>query len=219
MHTHSFHHVHVLDRGLAAIEQHVLVKVMLVMLLILVVGYVLSIQTDRVGMSQFSDVSEGKIRLSRFADPQYAHEVAAREQMMRTTLDTLRRNLQADRAYIAVYGSMSDGIWIENQVINIVEVTKPGIALTLQGLQGLGRSSWLQMEDNTRGASWLFAENLARVYGMELYDEQGTPIGYLGIEKTQEHGFAKQDIQRLRKTAEAVITALVKPLEQVKDSR
>lgn len=217
MHAHSLHHLHIFERSLATIEQHMFVKVILVLLLILGIGYVLSGQTDRVGLSQCSDVSEGKIRLSRFADPQYAHEIAAREQMMRIALEGVQRDLQADRAYIAIYG-VTEEFSVEYRVISVLEVAKTGVAPSIQRLQGIGRSSWLLMEENTRGASWLFAENLANVSGMELYDEQGTPVGYLGIENTQEHVFAEQEIQRLRETVEAVITALVKPLEQGKDS-
>lgn len=62
-------------------------------------------------------------------------------------------------------------------------------------------------------------QNLSKTFGLELYDKHGTPIGYLGIEKTQEYALIEQDIQRLRETAEAVLAAIVKPLEQVKDSR
>ena len=203
MHTHSFHHLHdlhVFERSRTVIQRHTIIILMLAMVIMLVGTYALSIRSGHEGLFRFTEVSAAKIRLSRFADPQYAHEVAAREQMMRTALDTLRRDLQADRAYIAVYGVTED-LWVEYRVISILEVTKTGVTPSIQRLQGIGRSSWLQMENNAYRASWLFGENLPKTFGMELYDEQGMPIGYLGIENTQENVFAEQDIQRLRETA------------------
>ncbi|GAK58607.1 hypothetical protein U27_05581 [Candidatus Vecturithrix granuli] len=128
----------------------------------------------------------------------------------------LRSDLRAERAYIAVYG-VTEEFSVEYRVINVLEATKTGVVLSLQHLHGIGRSSWLQMENNIRGTSSLFADNLTKAYGMELYDEQGMPIGYLGIEKTQENVFAEQDIQLLRETAEVVSAAIVKPLKQFKE--
>lgn len=221
MHMHSFQHfhdLHVFERSVATIEQHATMTLVLALVIILGGGYALNNHSIRMELLQSSDASEAGIRLSRFADPQYAHESAAREQIMRTALEGLRNDLQADRAYIAVYGGMSDGIWIEYQVMNIIEVTKSGIAPSLQRLQGLGRSNWLQMEDNASRASWPFGQNLPKTYGMELYDEQGTPVGYLGIEKIQANAFAEQDLQVFRRTAEVLAGTLAKPLEQAKDS-
>ena len=117
-----------------------------------------------------------------------------------------------------MYGGVSDDIWLECRVISILEVTKADIAPTFLRLQGLTRSHWLQMEDNTYRVSSLLGQNLPKTFGMELYDEQGTPVGYLGIEKTQEYALIAQDIQRLRETAETVLAAIVKPLEQGKES-
>ena len=220
MYVHSFYHVHVVhvfERGRKAIEQHALMTLVLTLAIMLGIGYTLNSQSSRVELFQFSDASEAGIRLSRFANPQYAHEVAAREQVMMAALTGLLSDLQADRAYLAVYGLIED-FWVEYQVISVLEVTKTGVAPDIQRLQGIGRSSWLQMEDNAYRANWFSTENVARVYGLELYDEQGVPVGYLGMEKTQETWFAEQDIQRVREIAEMVSTAIVKPLEQVKGS-
>ena len=50
---------------------------------------------------------------------------------------------------------------------------------------------------------------------MELYDEQRTPISYLGIEKQQQRVLVlAQDIRALRDTAKTVVRELVQPLEQ-----
>ncbi|GAK58360.1 hypothetical protein U27_05334 [Candidatus Vecturithrix granuli] len=214
MHVHSFQHLHIVERSRMTIEQHALVTLVLALGIILGVGHALSLQSDDARTFPFTEVSEAGIRLSRFADQQYAHETAAREQAMIATLDALRRDLQADRAYIAVYGVTED-VWVEYQVIHILEATKTGVTPDLQRLHGIGRSSWLQMEENTYRAGWLSTENLPKIYGMELDDEHGMPVGYLGIENTQEDGFIEQDIQLLREAARSIEAALLRPLEYV----
>lgn len=213
MYTHSFHHVHdlqIFERSRKVMEQHAIIMLILAIVIMLGGAYALSIRSGSVRMFHFSEVSEVGIRLSRFADPQYAHEVAAREQTMNAALDSLQRNLQADRAYIAIYGVIEE-FSVEYQVISVLEATKTDIAPSLQSLQGIGRLNWLQIEDNAYRVNWLSSENAARIYGMELYDEQGTPIGYLGIENMQAHGFAEQNIQRLRETAHSIEAVMLQP--------
>lgn len=212
MHAHSLQHLHIFERSRMAIEQHALVTLILTIGIILGLGHALRLQSDDASMFPSTEGIEAGIRLSRFADPQYAHEIAAREQTMSTALEALQRDLQADRAYIAVYGITEDA-WAECRVIRILEAAKTGVTPNLQRLQGVWRSTWLQMEDNAYRAGWLFVQNVPKTFGMELYDEHGTPVGYLGIEKTQKHVFAEQDIQLLRETARSVEVALLHPLE------
>ncbi|GAK55922.1 hypothetical protein U27_02883 [Candidatus Vecturithrix granuli] len=176
MHVHSFQHVHdlhIFERSRMAIEHHAIATLILTIIIILGVGHALSLQSSRVGVFQFSGAPEAGIRLSRFADPQYAHETAARERAMRAALRGLRSDLQTVRTYVVVYSDLAatNAIWKEQQIIRIFEVTKTGVAPTLQHWEGLSRLHWLQAEDYTRGASWLFEDQLPKTYGMELYDE------------------------------------------------
>lgn len=208
MYAHSLHHgglFHRIEQYLTTLDQQTIAAATLIMALLFGLGYVFSLPPESVEMSQTNDVP-----VSRFVDPQYAHEVAMREQAVVTELEMLRDSLQAERAYLAVYSDLSgaDGIEMEQQVSRILEVTKAGAAPTMQQFQGLSRVNWLQAEDNAHWRNWF----LPQAYGFELYNARKTPIGYIGLEKIQENLLDVRGFELLEQARETIAAALDAPL-------
>lgn len=229
---HHFHDFHPFDRIFTLLDHHAIMTVILLVTAFIIVGLILSSQPGRIRTSQFSETSDISLPaaetlqpLTRLDDPQYAHEYAVREQTLTTHLTALRDRIQADRAYVAVYKNAvsfsairfavsSERHLVEQEVFKTFEVTKGGMVPEITEFQDVSRDIWLQVVQDASVASAFFSQPITS-YGFELYNEARIPIGYIGIEKTQQGEFGEPEIHILRETARSIATTLLQPLEHV----
>jgi hypothetical protein len=167
-----------------------------------------------------SVTSAGIVRpLTRIDDPRYMHEYDIRAHYINTHLDRLRKGTQADRAYVVCYGyglSQFGGI-MELKISTIFEVGLEGPTHQLRKYQDLSRKNWLRINRDGSTARGFLPGPSPHGYGMELYNEQGWVIGYLGIEYQQEE-LSLQGINMplLRQTAASMRVSLLQPLAHLR---
>ena len=222
MHAPSLHHKwHWLDLSATFIEHHHKIAAAL---LILILFGMLSAAANRFAMLKAFDagretemsriVAETVTPLTRLTNPAFALEYPQWAAYIMTHLDTLRETIQIDRAYVAVYeyARSYNFSGIEPQVFVMLESRPAHIAPQFENFQGISRENWLQTQfDGQAMNSLLF--NASQSYGTELYNEQGKPIGYLGIERAEgETFFRDMDISQFQRTAELIEQALLQPL-------
>jgi hypothetical protein len=144
-------------------------------------------------------------------DPQYAHEYDTRVQYIEKHLEMLRNETQADKAYIVSYGY--DSSMREMRISSTFEAGQEGIFSQMRDFQGFSRRNWLRIKRDEQATSGLFLV-LPQSYGVELYDEQGKPIGYLGIDYLQEKSSSwGNEMKLLRQTATSIKIGLLQPIE------
>lgn len=222
MHAPSLHHKsHWLDLSATFIEHHH--KIAAALLALILFG-MLSAAANRFAMLKAFDagretemsriVAETVTPLTRLTNPAFVQEYPQRTAYIMTRLDTLREMLQLDRAYLAVYeyARSYNLSGIEPQVFVMLESRPADIAPQFENFQGISRENWLQIQfDGQAMYSLMF--NAVQIYGAELYNEQGKPIGYLGIERAQgETFFRDMDISQFQQAAAQVEQALLLPL-------
>lgn len=232
MHAPSLHNFHPIHWSFILIDHHAKMTIILLVIAFITVGLILSSQPDRIRTSPFSetaDISMPAVEtlrpLTYLDDPQYADEYVIREQTLTAHLAALRDRIQADRVYLALYRNVgsfsaskfavsSERFLMEQEVFKTFEITKGGIAQEIKEFQDVSRDIWLQVVQDTSVASYFFSQPI-RSYGFELYNGARIPIGYIGIEKTQQDEFREPEIHILRETARAIEITLLQPLEPV----
>ena len=222
MHAPSLHHKwQWLDLSATFIEHHHKIAAAL---LILIVFGMLSAAASRFEMlrafeagreTEMSRVAAETVKpLTRLTNPAFAQEYPQRASYIMTHLDQLREASQIDRAYVAVYEYARSYHFsgIEPQVFVMFESRPAQIAPRFENFQGISRENWLQMQFDGQAMNSLMF-NAIQCFGTELYNEQGKPIGYLGIERAQgETFFRDREISQFQQTATLVEQALLLPL-------
>jgi len=221
MHTASLHHKwHWLDVSETFIEHHH--KIAAALLLLILIG-MLTTAANRfeifkgfeVGReTEMSRIVAEHIKpLTLLTHSSYASEYSQRAAHIMNNLNGLRVAGQIDRAYLAVYeyASSKNVSGLESQIFVIFEARGAGIAPRFDDYQGMSREHWLQvqLENQTMVGMYFGAP---QNYGRELYNEHGTPIGYVGIERMNgERVFQDIEISQFQQTAELIEQALLIP--------
>lgn len=156
--------------------------------------------------------------LTHIDDPRYAHEYDRRAQYITTQLELLKANTQSDKAYLVSYGYGSGRIGgiLELKIARSFEVGQEGRAHRISDFQDLSRRNWLHINRDSSSTGGFLPGPVPRSYGMELYNEHGGAIGYIGIEYWQEDpALQGNDMLLLRRTASLMKIALLQSLEHL----
>ena len=223
MYAPSLHHKwHMLDLSATFIEHHQKVAAALLIVMILGALFSLASRLEVLRAFEFSRdsemsrlVAETAGSLTRLTDPANALESAPRTAYIMASLDSLRKAGQIDRAYVAVYeyAPSRNLIGLESQVFAMFESHSTQIAPQFENFQRISRENWIKTQLETQAMSSLFLET-PQSYGIELYNKQGMPIGYLGIERMQGRDFFRNiEYSQLQQTARQIEQALLQPLD------
>lgn len=225
MYAPSLHHKwHALDVGATFIEHHH--KIAVALLILILIG-MLSTLANWLGMRSGFEVgretemsrivAEDVKPLTLLTDSAHASEYPQRAAHITSNLNRLRVAGQVDRAYLAVYeyAPAENLSGIESHVFAVFEAKGEGVAPRFDNYQGMPREHWLQvqLENQTMGGMYLGAP---QNYGKELYNEGGTPIGYIGMERMDgERFFQDIDISQFQQTATQIKQELLLPLNML----
>lgn len=175
--------------------------------------------TSQLIASPVPEGSSGITRpLTRVDDPRYAHEYDRRTQHITTQLEQLKANTQADKAYVVSYGYGSGRIGgiLELKIARIFEVGQEGLPHRISDFQDLSRKNWLHINRDGSSTGGFLPGPAPRSYGMELYNEHGGAIGYIGIEYWQEDPVLRgNEMPLLRRTASLMKIALLQSLKHL----
>ncbi|GAK53494.1 hypothetical protein U14_04759 [Candidatus Moduliflexus flocculans] len=225
MYTPSLHRRwHWLDVSEAFIEHHR--KIAAALLILIVIG-MLSTAADRFEMfrgltvgreTEMSQIVAESVKpLTFLTDSAHASEYSQRVAHIMNHLNGLRAAGQIDRAYLAVYeyAPAENLSGLESHIFAVFEVKGEGIAPRFDNYQGMPREHWLQvqLENQTmNGMYW----GAPQSYGKELYNERGTPIGYVGMERMDgERFFHDIEISQFQRTAAQIEQELLLPLNRL----
>ena len=225
MHAPSLHHRwHWLDVSEVFIEHHHKITAAL---LILILFGMISTVANRLEMLRVFQagretdmsriVAEHVKPLTLLADSAHAREYSQRVAHIMNNLDGLRAAGQIDRAYLAVYeyAPAENLSGLESHIFVVFEAKGEGIAPRFDNYQGMPREHWLQvqLENQTMSGMYLGAP---QNYGKELYNERGTPIGYVGMERMDgERFFQDIEISQFQRTAAQIEQELLLPLNML----
>jgi hypothetical protein len=215
----SLRKLHVLSKSINLIEHHTLITILIGIATLWVVSALLA-PSDRQMFTQHAPTRAVSAQafdierpLTRLDDPQYAHEYATRAQYLNTHLERLRNTTGADRAYVVSYGYGFSrfGNTREQKISSIFEIGQERFVSQLR-YQDLSRENWLHLKRDQH-TSGLFPVIL-RNYGMELFDEHGEAIGYIGLEYLQGNSSLEgNEMKLLQQAAVSIKAALLQPIE------
>jgi len=200
---------HVFTQGINFIEYHKVLITILVVIAVIALGAVWHPSGER-------QILTSDEPLTRLDDPQYAKEYEARAQLIKAQLEKLRSDVQADRAYVVAYKYSSALLanTMELKISKTFEVGLTGSTPQLRDFQDFPRMKWLYLKREELSIGGFVPIRFPRCLGMELYDAQGTPIGYLGIDYLQETSSLRGDERELLQQTAALIEAgLMQPIE------
>ena len=221
MYASSLHKWHAFDQGIAFVKHHQkLAETLLILafigLVYSITAHIESLYVPELGReTEISRIIAGNVEpLTRLADPAYAQEYALRETYITSVLEKLLETSQVERAYAVVYeyGEPTVMRGIESRVAEAFEVTQPHIAPRFNNFQGMSRRNWLQVQQDERVLSML-SYNFFQSYGLELWNERGVAIGYIGFgRKRDDAPFQDWEVAQLREAAKAVERGLLQSL-------
>jgi hypothetical protein len=183
-------------------------------------GYLLNIPVERQSTADLRSSSELVQSLTRFDDSVYTHEYDARSQYITASLERLRDVTRSDRTYLVVYNydpSQPD-ILGKIRISSTFEVGQEGFSYQISDFQNFPRQEWLQMKHGERPLQWFGSLLLPRTYGLELTNDQGIAIGYLGIEYRREQSkpLDNSTWNFLKEAATSIKTGFLGPVEDLK---
>lgn len=221
MHVLSLHKLPVFSQIIHGIEHHKLATILGVIAVLCLV-YVLNIPVVHQRFIQHSSAdstsSVGIVQpLTLVDDPQYAHEYDIRAQYINEHLEGLKNDTRADRVYLVTYNDGPSQFGYTIHLSHTFEISQEGLNVPISTYQDLSRQRWLYLKRYEYTYGGLAPDILLQGYGIELYDANRTPIGYIGIEYIDAKPFPQgNEIKRLRQTAAAIKTGLLRPLEHLK---
>lgn len=217
MNTRSLHKLHVFSQLVHKIEHHKLAAIVGSFAVLWLI-YTFTIDSQWFMQDSLPSTVSNK-PLTLLDDPQYAHERDIRSQHIQHYLNQLKRDTGADRTYMFSYHYESGriGEMMELKVASIFEVVQEGLPHQIQDYQELSRRNWLHLSRAHSMTSGFLPSPIPHIYGLELYDVSGRPIGYIGLEYWQEHLTLKgNELPLLRKTAVVIRGSLLEPLQTLK---
>ena len=160
--------------------------------------------------------------LTLLDDPRYEDEFEKRAAYITQHLDMLRKETRARSAYLVSYrygsaGSAHSGGLPELKISRSVEVGQFESSGHILDYQHLSRTNWRRVNRNGLSTGGILPGPFPRSYGIELYNERGGAIAYLGIDflpdDASHHG---KEVQLLQSAVAPVTEALLGPSGHLK---
>ena len=186
MHVPSLQRAHVFSQIIYEIEHH---KLVAIVGLFAGLWLLYALTIDSQWFMQDSLASPVSIKFLTLLDaPQYEHERELRSQRIQRSLQQLKLDAGADRAYAFSYRYESSRIggMMEIKVASIFEVGQEELPHRIEDYQKLSRRNWLLLARDNSTISSFLPGPIPHSYGLELYDASGRPVGYIGMEYWQE---------------------------------
>lgn len=220
MHAPSLHHKwHWLDVSEAFVEHHH--KIAVALLILMLIG-MLSTVANRFEMfrgfevgkeTEMSRIAAEQVKpLTLLTDSAHVREYPQRVAHIMDNLNRLCDVEQIDRAYLAVYeyAPSMNLSGLEPQIFAVFEAKGDGLAPRFDNYQGTSRENWLQVQGDQMVSNMYLG--MPQSYGKELYNERGTPIGYIGMERMDsERYFQEIEISQFQQTAAQIEQLLLLP--------
>lgn len=194
--------------------EHHRVAIWLSLILVLCLTYILHSSVDTASVTSSANVRY----LSLLDDPFYAHEYNRRAAYIFKYLKILKDKTRADSAYFFSYryGSDHPGGMMGLQIAQSFEVGQKEPARHIREYHDLSRTNWLRVNHNGALAGGFLPGSFPKSYGIELYNEQGMAIGYVGMDYPVEVSFLQgQEMSFFRQTAELMKAGLLQSMEHV----
>jgi len=222
MHAPSLHKRHIIDLSAAFLAHHqkvALAFAVLLLTIMLMYGFSVGLESLRRHLADTPGLSASVERAAPLTRMSAAllseREYFDRAGYLADSFGALLEDVPAERVYLAVYENVfsKHEPQAETQVTSLFEMNRMAAGFDFGPVQGISRMSWLNIHRHhfaTRAAS---AED-RDAYGLELYNERGDALGYLGIELLQDvSSLREQDFTRIQRAADAMKTVLSAPLE------
>lgn len=194
--------------------EHHRVAIWLSLIIVLCLPYILHSSVDTTSVTSSANVRY----LSLLDDPFYAHEYDRRAEHILKYLEILRDETRADRAYFFSYryGAGLPGGMMGLQISRSFEVGQKEPTHHIREYQNLSRINWLRVNRDDALAGGFLPGPFPKSYGIELYNEQGMAIGYIGMDYPVEVSFLQgQEMSFFRQTADQMKAGLLQSIEHV----
>ncbi len=225
MHAPIHTHIHIFSRTAHFFAHHKLkisLTVLVVALLTIASVSLNSLDLSHVVPSTQTHSAGVVMPLTYIEGSRYAHESELRTHYINTHLEQLKAQTQADKVYVVSYRYDRSELGLSVRISKTFEVGKAGITAPIATYEGISRMNWLVMMRSSylTNNSLAFFAPLPRSYGLELRNDDGRAIGFLGADYLQEKpALSGETLELLEQTAIFIEAGFLQPIESLQSPK